>query len=280
MGGVIPDKLFLSIAYRIKMGKWINWKNPQRMSEKIQLYKIYYRNVEMLPCTDKFLVRNFVTQRLGTDKYLNELFQICNRAEEIDFDKLPLRFVIKTTDGGGGNNIFICKDKRDIDKSKIIKEINGWRNNKLYVVSRQWAYIGAKNSRIIAEKLLEEEGNSSLTDYKFFCFDGIPFCIQVDSGRFEDHRQNFYDLEWNDLGVHCSYPLGEGQERPCGLDEMIEVAKKLSAGFPCVRVDLYNIKGKIIFGEMTFYPSSGYGKFDPDSFDYEMGKFFNTDFNK
>lgn len=100
MAGILPDKLFLSLVYRFYTGRWINWKKPQRMSEKIQLYKTYYRNQEMLPCTDKYLVRDFVSKRLGTDKYLNELYQVCDYAEQIDFDKLPSQFVIKTTDGG------------------------------------------------------------------------------------------------------------------------------------------------------------------------------------
>ena len=113
-----------------------------------------------------------------------------------------------------------------------------------------------------------------LTDYKFFCFDGKPFCVQVDSGRFESHHQNFYDMEWKSLGVHCTYPEGEGIDRPAGFEEMKRLASQLSKDFPFVRVDLYNVGGKIYFGELTFYPSSGYGKFKPETFDFEMGTRF------
>lgn len=113
-----------------------------------------------------------------------------------------------------------------------------------------------------------------LTDYKFFCFDGKPFCVQVDSGRFESHHQNFYDMEWKSLGVHCTYPEGEGIDRPAGFDEMKRLASQLSKDFPFVRVDLYNVGGKIYFGELTFYPSSGYGKFKPETFDFELGTRF------
>ena len=113
-----------------------------------------------------------------------------------------------------------------------------------------------------------------LTDYKFFCFDGMPYCVQVDTGRFEGHRQNYYDMQWQSLGIHCTYPEGEVQACPQNFDEMKQVATRLSADFPFVRVDLYNVNGKVYFGELTFYPSSGYGEFHPDVFDFELGKYF------
>ena len=119
-----------------------------------------------------------------------------------------------------------------------------------------------------------EKSAHGLTDYKFFCFDGKPYCVQVDSGRYDGHRQNFYDMQWNSLGVHCSYPEGEGVEKPLGFDEMKRLACQLSKDFPFVRVDFYNVGGKIYFGELTFYPSSGYGKFEPDKFDIELGDCF------
>lgn len=114
----------------------------------------------------------------------------------------------------------------------------------------------------------------SLTDYKFFCFDGEPYCVQVDSGRYEQHQQNFYDMQWRTFGVHCTYPEGECVGKPAGFDEMKRLACQLSKDFPFVRVDLYNVGGKIYFGELTFYPSSGYGKFHPDIFDMELGACF------
>ena len=115
------------------------------------------------------------------------------------------------------------------------------------------------------------EQTIDLIDYKFFCFQGKPYCVQVDSDRFIGHRQNYYDMEWQSLGVHCSYPEGDLKPKPKNFEEMKMVAAKLSEDFPHVRVDLYNIDGKIVFGELTFYPSSGYGHFHPDSFDFELG---------
>ena len=120
----------------------------------------------------------------------------------------------------------------------------------------------------------EKEQKQGLTDYKFFCFNGKPYCVQVDTGRYNGHRQNFYDMQWRSLGVHCTYPEGEGVERPESFEEMKTLAAQLSKDFLFVRVDLYNVGGKIYFGELTFYPSSGYGKFKPDRFDFDMGLFF------
>lgn len=118
--------------------------------------------------------------------------------------------------------------------------------------------------------------SQGLTDYKFFCFNGQPYCVQVDTGRFDGHHQNYYDMQWQSLGVHCTYPEGEPQTCPQNFDEMKRMASQLSADFPFVRVDLYNISGKIYFGELTFYPSSGYGKFHPENFDVELGTQFDV----
>lgn len=253
------------------------------MSEKIQHYKAYYRNPDMLTCSDKYKVREFVAKRLGTDKYLNDLYQVCNRAEEIDFEKLPQQFVIKTTDGGSGNNIYVCKDKRDIDIPAIVKRVNSWRNKKLYIISREWAYKGAKESRIVVEKFLEDKSNAdgSINDYKFLCFDGKFRYLWVDTGRYSDFKRGWWDENLNPIKVHDNRPLMDPPiDLPENIQEMISLSEKLAAGFPHARIDWYNIGGKIIFGEITFYSWSGYSIFDPDSFDFEMGKYFNIDYKK
>ena len=123
---------------------------------------------------------------------------------------------------------------------------------------------------------IDKERTLGLTDYKFFCFNGKPYCVQVDTGRFDGHRQNFYDMQWRSMGVHCTYPEGEIVEKPDGFEEMKRLAAELSRDFPFVRVDLYNVGGRIYFGELTFYPSSGYGRFKPESFDTELGAQFVT----
>lgn len=276
----VPDGLMLRIQYHVLKRRHLDLKNPKRFSEKVQWYKAYYHNPEMLQCVDKYRVREYVENKLGTNKYLNELYQICDNANQIDFDVLPEKFVIKTTDGGDGANVLICKNKQTLDINQVIHDINGWRNKKYYVISREWAYKGAKQSKVIVEKFLESDENpdGSIDDYKFMCFNGKFRFLWLDKFRFSDHHRTFYDENLNWLkGRELDYPAPEEPyPLPSNIQEMISVAEQLAEGFPMVRVDLYNIHQKIIFGEMTFYPVSGYGKFGTDEFDYELGKYFDV----
>lgn len=275
----IPDSLMLRIQYRILLNRSLNLKRSKRFTEKIQFYKAYYRNPDMLCCVDKYLVREFVKKRLGTAKYLNTLYQVCNRADQIDFDVLPNKFVIKTTDGGNGDNVFICTDKSNLDRRKVAKLVNSWRNKQYYLISREWAYQGAKQSMIIVEKYLESDENKdgSIDDYKFLCFDGKFHYLWLDKDRYSNHKRGFWNKDLHFLGnVKSDQPTFETEVMlPTNIGEMILIAEKLSNGFPFARIDLYNIKGKIYFGEITFYPWSGYVQYTPDNFDYELGACFN-----
>lgn len=275
----VPDVVMLRIQYRIKMGIWPDFKHPKRYTEKLQLYKMNYRNPVLSQCVDKYEVRKYVESK-GLGYVLNKLYGVYESVEDIDFEKLPNKFVIKTTNGGGGLNVILVKDKSACNYNDIREKLSSWglgkERNKSKPSGREWAYLGVKKSRAIVEELLEDSNNAdgTIEDYKFFCFNGEPKCVQVDTGRFDGHRQNYYDMAWKSLGVHCTYPEGELQPAPQNFDEMKEVVTQLSEDFPFVRVDLYNIQGKIYFGELTFYPSSGYGKFHPDEFDYTLGNFF------
>ncbi|MBQ8058632.1 MAG: carbonic anhydrase [Prevotella sp.] len=271
----VPDSVMLRIQYRIKMGIWPDFKHPKRFTEKLQLYKMKYRNPVMPQCVDKYEVRKYIEKKGLSDTLVN-LYGVWDNANDIDFNSLPNSFILKTTNGGGGENVIIVSDKANEDTESIKKRLDSWLNKNSGNAGREWAYTGIKKSRIIAEGLLINEKcpEAGIEDFKIFCFDGKPFCVQVDSGRFESHHQNFYDMEWKSLGVHCTYPEGEGIDKPTGFDEMKRLASRLSADFPFVRVDLYNVGGKTYFGELTFYPSSGYGKFTPDDFDFELGSYF------
>lgn len=277
----MPDNIMLSIQYYLISHRWPNLKSPKRFTEKIQYYKMYYRNPVMLQCVDKFAVRKYVADKMGNDDILNRLYQVCNSAGEIDFSTLPNQFVVKTTDGGNGDNVLIVKNKKDLDIPRTIRLINSWRNKKYYVVSREWAYKGASKSQIIVEKYLEDEtvADKALIDYKFYCFSGEPYVCQIISDRFSNEHIDFYDMNWNRLhgvvGLNAKATNSPIEfQKPKNFERMIDVAKSLSADFPFVRVDLYNINGAIYFGELTFYPASGYGSFKPDSFDFELGKLF------
>ena len=271
----IPDKWMVMIQYRIKFGFWPNFNKPKRFSEKMQLYKIHYRNPKMTKCVDKYAVRTYVKEK-GYENILTHLYGIYNNLNDIDFDSFPENIVIKSTTGGGGLNVIIVKNKSELNIEEIKKSIYSWNLHRKGSVSsgREWAYYDMVDTRIIIEELLEDPISNDLLDFKFFCFNGKPFCIQVDSSRQSNHHQNYYDVDWNSLGVYCSYPQGDIIEKPINFDKMLTIAADLSKDFPFVRVDLYNIQGIIYFGEMTFYPTSGYGKFHPDSFDYLLGDLF------
>lgn len=279
--GFVPDTIMLRIQYFIKLHRRLNLKHTIRFTEKIQWYKAFYRNMDMLDCTDKLLAREVCLKRLNTDKYLNELYQVCNDAKEIDFDSLPNSFVIKTTDGGNGDNVFICTDKNQINYLEVIKLINSWRHKRYDRISREWAYKGAKNSRIIIEKYLVDLKNSdhSIDDYKFLCYNGKFRYLWIDKDRYSQHKRGFWNENLEFLyHVRSDHPTFEKPPiLPDNISEMIDIAEKLSQGFPFARIDLYNIGGKIYFGEITFYPWSGYVQYTPDSFDFELGKHFITD---
>ena len=277
----IPDSLMLRLQYRIKMNRSLNLRKPETFTEKIQWYKIHYRNPLIGQCVDKYEVRKYVESK-GLSSTLNKLYSVCSDPSEIDFNVLPERFVIKSTDGGGGENILICRDKASLNITETVDRLKKWKNKKNVNAGREWAYTCIEESRYIIEDYLENESNpeAGISDYKFFCFDGKPYCVVYDIDRYIGHKRNFYDIEWNNLNVTSDCPGFEddGGNKPDGLEEMLKVAEILSSGFPFVRVDLYYIKGKVYFGEMTFYPWSGYVRFRPEVFDFELGKQFSLEF--
>lgn len=275
----VPDSIMLKLQYRIKMGFKLNLTQPQRFTEKLQWYKIYHRDDLMGRCVDKYEVRNYVASK-GLEATLNKLYCVCTDPDEIDFTSLPERFVIKTTDGGGGENIFICRDKNTLNVDELKVRLRSWKDKKNVNPGREWAYTRIKESRYVVEEYLENEVNpeAGISDFKFLCFKGKPFCVVYDKDRYIGHKRNFYDMDWNNLSVVSDCPGFDdaGMEKPKGFDEMVRVAEVLSADFPFVRVDLYYLRDQVYFGELTFYPWSGYVQFVPDDFDFELGRQFET----
>lgn len=272
----IPDKIMLSIQYYIKLGRRIRWSAPTRFTEKLQLYKTQYRNANMGKCVDKYAVREYISMK-GLDCILNGLYGVYDKAEDINFDTLPEKFVIKTTDGGGGNNIVICRNKSKLDTKETISKLDSWLNSKDANVGREWAYTQIEKSRIIVEQFLENRTNpeAGIEDFKILCFNGKPQYIIVDIDRYIEHKRNFYNTKWEKIDVNSDCKqFNRDYPKPDNLDEMLDIAAKLSSEFPFVRVDLYNIDGKIYFGELTFYPWSGYVQFNPDNFDIHLGDLF------
>ena len=269
----LPDRWMLAVQYWLISRRWPDLKSPKRFTEKVQWYKMNYRNPLMLQCVDKFAVRKYVEEKMGDGGILNDLYQVCDSAEEIDFPSLPEQFVVKTTDGGNGDNVLIVKDKSSLNIPEAVRRIDLWRNKKYYVVSREWAYKGLR-PRIIAEKYLEGE----IRDYKFFCFDGEPRLMFVASDRFvpgEETKYDFFDMDWNRLDIRNGHPnASEPPAEPGCFGEMKRLAAELSRGIPQVRVDFYEAEGKVLFGEYTFYHWGGFMPFDPDAADLMIGSMF------
>lgn len=274
----VPDSVMLKAQYRIKTGKKLNLKNPKRYSEKLQWYKAYYRDERMKKCVDKYEVREYVKD-CGCGDILNDCYGVYNTPDEIDFDSLPNSFVLKDTLGGGGNYIIIVKDKSKLDIESAKKQMWGWVNTstELKHPGREWMYDRQKH-RIIAEKYLECP-NGDLPDYKIFCFNGKAFCTYFMRNYRNDHSKGelcIVDRDFSKIiGCRSDFkPIDKLPERPENFDKMLELSEKLSKSFPHVRVDFFNIDGKIIFGEMTFVTASGYIGFTPDRLDYELGELF------
>ena len=269
----VPDKAMIKLQYRIKLKRKLNLKDPKRYTEKIQWYKLYYRNPVMMECVDKYGVRRYIEKK-GLGNILNQLYQVVDRPEEINFDQLPDKFVIKTTNGSGTN--ILVKDKKTLNIAETKKKLNDFLNMAEASAGIEWAY-GGSSKKIIVEELLEDNSNKDkgISDYKFLCFNGKPVYVVYDKDRFSDHKRNFYDVNWNYVKVDSDCPCFEDSvKKPENYEKMVEIASVLSRDFPAVRVDLYNIEGKIYFGELTFYPWSGYVQYTPDSFDFELGKYF------
>lgn len=280
----IPDEPMVRLQYRIHTGRRLHLKNPQRFTEKLQLYKLRYRNPLMLRCTDKYEVRR-VVEEAGLGELLIPLIGVYDTVGDIDFSALPRQFVAKTTDGGGGNEVLICRDKAQLKEADFRATLDGWmRMPKRKPAGREWAYENGYPRRIVIEQLISDGKHTDLPDYKFFCFNGRVEMVYGISGRTLGNGAEFgfYDRDFKKLPIVRldERPQTTPLPRPANYDKMIEIAEQLSKPFPHVRMDLYNVDGSIYFGEMTFYDSGGYIHFSPDSYDFTLGAYFDIDFAK
>ena len=271
LGIYFPDKLLLSILYRLKIGKRIDWKNPKTFNEKLQWLKLYNRRPEYTTYVDKYKVREYIAKTIG-EEYLIPLLGVWDNSDQIDFDILPNQFVLKCNHNSGG--ICICKNKSNFDIKKAKFQLRKWLKSDYWLYQREWPYKNVPR-KIIAEKFMDDVSeDSSLRDYKFMCFDGKVKCSFVCSDRNTKAglHVTFFDLEWKVLPFERHYPSRkEGLPKPKCYDKMVMLAEKLSKGIPFVRVDFYEINGRVYFGELTFYPGSGFEEFTPRSADEWLG---------
>ena len=280
MFSFVPDSIMLRFQYKIKTGHKLDLRNPQRFSEKLQWYKLNYKDPSMIKCVDKYDVREYVRSK-GLEDILIPCYGVYNSAEEIEWEALPDQFVIKDTLGVGGNSVIIVRNKKDKDINKIKKSVRVWTSENAHKKSggREWPYYSGKNHRIIIEKYIDSDPEKGgLIDYKFFCFNGRPQWMYVIADRIvgNDGAFGIYDMSYKKSNVKRDgeRSLERDIPKPAEFELMKEIAARLSKDFPEARIDLYDSDGKVYFGEITFYSASGYLKFDPDSFDYELGKLF------
>lgn len=272
-GQWLPDSTYLKLMFRLKMGSRLNLKNPRTFSEKLQWLKLYNRQPEYTTMVDKYAVKEYVAGIIG-EEYIMPTLGVWDRPEDINWETLPNQFVLKTTHGGGSTGVVICKDKDSFDKQKAIDKLNESLKMDIYHLFREWPYKNVPK-RIIAEKFITPSPNEDdLPDYKFFCFNGVPKYCQVIGGRNTTETIDFFDLNWNHQPFHepRKFPHADPQPQPPQHFElMIWLARKLAANKPFSRIDFYDVNGRVLFGEITFYPTSGMGGFDPKEWDYKFG---------
>lgn len=270
----LPDAIYLRILFYLQMGERLHLKKPRTFSDKIQWLKLYNRRAEYTTMVDKYAVKDYVASIIG-EKYIIPTIGVWNRPEDIDWRILPNQFVLKTSNGGGGKGVVICKNKVVLDKENAIKHLNTALKRDIYQKFREWPYKNVPK-RVIAEQYMKDTRFEDLRDYKFYCFNGEPRYCQVIKDRTTEETIDFYDMKWNHqefIGLNPAAHFSEIMiEKPNNFEEMKEIARKLSSGIPFSRVDLYSINHKTYFGEMTFYPRSGFGKFVPLRWNEMLGK--------
>lgn len=273
LGGWIPDDIYLKWRFKLLMGQTLHLDNPQTFNEKLNWLKIYNRQPWYPDIADKSKVKDFVEKIIGTE-YIIPTIGVWDNWDDIDFDLLPQQFVIKSTNGGGGTGVIICRDKEHLylqdAKKKIEKSMaTNWD------YGREWVYRDIK-PRIIVEKYMKNEDTDYLDDYKFMCFNGEPKLLFMASDRYakgEALKFDWYDMNLNHLPIKSrGYDNKKLKlEMTPQFEEMKQIARELSKHFPHIRVDLYLINGKIYFGELTFFHDAGFVAIEPIEWDYKIG---------
>lgn len=266
----LSDKDYLKLRYKSNFHKNINFDNPKTFNEKLQWLKLYDRNPEYTKMVDKYEAKKYIADIIG-EEYIIPTLGVWDKFEDIDFNKLPNQFVLKCTHDSGG--VVICKDKSKLNIEKAKKKINKSLKRNYYYSGREWPYKNVK-PRIIAETYMENEGEEDLNDYKFMCFNGKVNCSFVCTERRskEGLKVTFFDLNWTKMPFERHYPSStENIKKPENYELMIKLAEKLAKNIPFVRVDFYEIDGKLYFGELTFFPGSGFEEFTPEEWDKKLG---------
>lgn len=282
---IIPDTVFLKLSYYLRFGKYLNLNNPKTFNEKLQWLKLYDRKPEYVSLVDKAKVKEYVVETIGQE-YVIPTLGIWDSVEDIDFSSLPNRYVLKCTHDSGST--IVCKDSLNFDKDSAKRKLKKKLKRNMFWWGREWPYKMVK-PRIIVEQYIENDcistnnnvdgissssfNSSELTDYKLMCFDGTVKCVFTGTERFSNGlKVTFFDRDWKPLPFRRHYPTSDIEiAKPKHYEKMLELAETLSRNIPFVRVDLYEVGGNILFGEMTFYPGNGMEEFYPEEWDEILG---------
>ncbi len=264
----VPDRVVLACRYRQAFGRPLNLRNPQTFNEKLYWLMLYYRPPLATTVADKYAVRSYVAERVGP-AILNELYGVWDRAADIDFDALPDAFVLKVNWGWRMN--ILCPRKADLDVPGARAQLTEWMRRSYYWTSREWSYKRIK-PRILCERLLIDSTLITPTEYGFHCFAGEPRFIRASRDRATQLTTDTFDLTWQSTPFSINRPdCRRVVARPGNFDEMVECARRLSAGWPFARVDFYEVDGRTVFSELTLHPAAGMSRFIPPEYDCHWG---------
>jgi len=275
IGDSIPDDIYLRVRYRLIMGRKLDLKNPKSFNEKLNWLKIYYKDKAYTNYADKASVKSFVESKIGKE-YIIPTYGVWDKFEDIDFETLPNEFVLKSTNGGGGTGVVVCKDKVTFDKQNAKKLLEKSMRS-CDKIQREWVYYDIK-PRIIAEKLLKNDDGQDIVDYKVMCFDGVPKLLFFASDRYtpgECLKFDWYDGDLNHLPIKSKgYPnASKFIDKFPEWEKMKQLASILSEGMPYVRVDFYLINHQIYFGELTFYHDGAFVPIEPYEWECKIGEY-------
>ena len=276
----MPDEMYLKLLFRAIMKKKLDLNNPKTYSEKLQWIKLYDRNPLYTSLVDKYLVKEYVKEKIG-EEYIIPTYGVWDSFDEIDFSKLPNQFVMKCTHDSGG--LIICRDKTKLDFMRAKRKIEKYLNKSFYWFGREWPYKDVQ-PRIIIEEYMEDSKTKELRDYKFFAFDGVVRAVFVATERqstSEETKFDFFDENFNHLDLINGHPNADNMpEKPTCFEEMKTLASILSKGLPEARIDFYEVDGRVYFGEITFFHWSGLKPFEPEKWDEVFGSWIKLPYSK
>lgn len=267
VGGAIPDPIYIKLIFKGKLGYSINLNDPKTFNEKLNWCKLYNRNPLYPKLADKYAVKQIVADMIG-EQYVVKNLGVWKHFDEIEFDKLPNKFVLKCTHDSSG--VIICKDKATFDYKAAKEKLEFTLKMNYFYACREWPYKNIP-PMIIADEYLDDHTGRELQDYKFWCFNGVPKIMYV-TNKGAKVEENFYDMDFNVLTINHGYPRTQPEyHKPKEFELMKELAAKLSVGIPFVRVDFFDVDGQVYFGEFTFFDWAGLGKFSDMKTDMDLG---------